>query len=125
MTYDTVEIEDMDWDEELQAFTYQCPCGDLFQITLVRSCLQRTRSLQQALDFVRSESESVRLVPTRALSRSGHALQWQPWRRSEAPACSRVPSASGVICLACRTSHRSVMRSPSAELRCAMSHKLG
>lgn len=29
-----VEIEDMDWSEELQAFTYQCPCGDLFQITL-------------------------------------------------------------------------------------------
>ena len=24
----------MDWSEELQAFTYQCPCGDLFQITL-------------------------------------------------------------------------------------------
>ena len=36
MTYDTVEIEDMDWSEELQAFTYQCPCGDLFQITMVR-----------------------------------------------------------------------------------------
>jgi hypothetical protein len=29
-----VEIEDMDWNEELQAFTYQCPCGDLFAITL-------------------------------------------------------------------------------------------
>ena len=29
-----VEVEDMDWSEELQAFTYQCPCGDLFQITL-------------------------------------------------------------------------------------------
>ena len=24
----------MEWDEALQAFTYQCPCGDLFQITL-------------------------------------------------------------------------------------------
>lgn len=36
MTYDTIEIEDMDWSEELQAFTYQCPCGDLFQITMVR-----------------------------------------------------------------------------------------
>ncbi|KAL4423489.1 hypothetical protein ABPG77_003622 [Micractinium sp. CCAP 211/92] len=32
--HDEVEIEDMDWSEELQAFTYQCPCGDLFQITL-------------------------------------------------------------------------------------------
>lgn len=34
--YDEVEIEDMDWNEDMQAFTYQCPCGDLFQITLVR-----------------------------------------------------------------------------------------
>ncbi len=33
-----IEIEDMDWNEELQAYTYQCPCGDLFQITLV-SCV--------------------------------------------------------------------------------------
>uniref|UniRef100_A0A9I9DHJ0 Diphthamide biosynthesis protein 3 n=3 Tax=Cucumis melo TaxID=3656 RepID=A0A9I9DHJ0_CUCME len=33
MSYDDVEIEDMDWNEELQAFTYPCPCGDLFQIT--------------------------------------------------------------------------------------------
>jgi len=28
-----VEIEDMEWNEEMQAFTYPCPCGDLFQIT--------------------------------------------------------------------------------------------
>jgi len=33
--YDEVEIEDMDWNEDLSAYTYQCPCGDLFQITLV------------------------------------------------------------------------------------------
>jgi hypothetical protein len=33
--YDEVEIEDMDWNEDMQSFTYQCPCGDLFQITLV------------------------------------------------------------------------------------------
>lgn len=37
MSYDEVEIEDMTWSEELQAYTYQCPCGDLFQITLVRT----------------------------------------------------------------------------------------
>ena len=24
----------MEWSEELGAFTHQCPCGDLFQITL-------------------------------------------------------------------------------------------
>ncbi|CAI5503824.1 unnamed protein product [Closterium sp. Naga37s-1] len=34
MSYDEVEIEDMEWNEELGAFTYSCPCGDLFQITL-------------------------------------------------------------------------------------------
>jgi diphthamide biosynthesis protein 3 len=36
MSYDEVEIEDMAWDDDKQAYTYQCPCGDLFQITLVR-----------------------------------------------------------------------------------------
>ncbi len=34
--YDEIEIEDMEWNEELDAFTYSCPCGDLFQITMVR-----------------------------------------------------------------------------------------
>ncbi|XWS55276.1 hypothetical protein CRYUN_Cryun10bG0161400 [Craigia yunnanensis] len=33
MSYDDVEIENMQWNEELQAYTYPCPCGDLFQIT--------------------------------------------------------------------------------------------
>ncbi|KAM7470762.1 hypothetical protein LguiA_008945 [Lonicera macranthoides] len=33
MSYDDVEIEDMEWNDEIQAFTYPCPCGDLFQIT--------------------------------------------------------------------------------------------
>lgn len=32
--YDEVEIEDMEWDEDLGALTYQCPCGDVFQITI-------------------------------------------------------------------------------------------
>lgn len=34
--YDEVEIEDMDWNDELAAYTYACPCGDVFQITKVR-----------------------------------------------------------------------------------------
>ncbi|XP_077241524.1 diphthamide biosynthesis protein 3-like [Tasmannia lanceolata] len=33
MSYDEVEIEDMEWNKDLDAFTYPCPCGDLFQIT--------------------------------------------------------------------------------------------
>ena len=35
--YDEIELEDMDWNEDLQGFTYSCPCGDLFQITVVCS----------------------------------------------------------------------------------------
>ena len=37
MSYDDVEIEDMEWDVDLAAYTYPCPCGDLFQITRVRN----------------------------------------------------------------------------------------
>ena len=35
MPYEEVEIEDMSWSDELQAYTYACPCGDVFQITKV------------------------------------------------------------------------------------------
>jgi hypothetical protein len=32
--YDEVEIEDMQFDEEEEMYTYPCPCGDKFQISL-------------------------------------------------------------------------------------------
>jgi len=32
--YEEVEIEDMHYDAELQCYTYPCPCGDKFVITL-------------------------------------------------------------------------------------------
>lgn len=32
--YDEVEIEDMDWNSELDAFTWSCPCGDIFRLTV-------------------------------------------------------------------------------------------
>lgn len=32
--YDEVEIEDMEFNEELQTYFYPCPCGDRFQITV-------------------------------------------------------------------------------------------
>lgn len=35
MSYDEVEIEDMQWRDDLEAYTYPCPCGDLFLITKV------------------------------------------------------------------------------------------
>ena len=32
--YEEVRIEDMDWDENEEMYTYECPCGDKFFITL-------------------------------------------------------------------------------------------
>ena len=32
--YDDVEIEDMEFDEEEQVYSYPCPCGDRFSIDL-------------------------------------------------------------------------------------------
>ncbi|QDZ19622.1 DPH-type MB domain-containing protein [Chloropicon primus] len=34
MAYEEVNLNDMKYDLELEAFTYECPCGDLFQITM-------------------------------------------------------------------------------------------
>ena len=34
--YDEIEIEDMTYSEEDETFYYDCPCGDLFQITLAQ-----------------------------------------------------------------------------------------
>ncbi|KAL9549426.1 Diphthamide biosynthesis protein 3 [Mucor bainieri] len=31
--YDEIEIEDMDYDEEEDIYTYTCPCGDKFIIS--------------------------------------------------------------------------------------------
>lgn len=33
--YDEIEFEDLDFNEEEQLYTYPCPCGDKFVITLV------------------------------------------------------------------------------------------
>ena len=32
--YDTIEIEDMDFDKRTKTFYYPCPCGDRFAITI-------------------------------------------------------------------------------------------
>ena len=34
--YDTVLLDEMDYDEDEATYYYQCPCGDLFEITKVR-----------------------------------------------------------------------------------------
>ena len=33
--YEEIEIEDMDYDEDLKTYFYPCPCGDKFRITVV------------------------------------------------------------------------------------------
>jgi len=30
--YDEVELEDMEWDEDMEEYWYPCPCGDSFRI---------------------------------------------------------------------------------------------
>lgn len=34
--HDEVEIEDFEYDEETETYYYPCPCGDQFEITMVR-----------------------------------------------------------------------------------------
>ena len=34
--YDEIEIEDMDFNEDDNKFYFACPCGDQFQISMVR-----------------------------------------------------------------------------------------
>eukprot|EP00892_Ulva_mutabilis_P008530 jgi/Ulvmu1/6049/UM027_0027.1 len=79
MTYDEIEIEDMDWDETLQAFTYQCPCGDLFQITLEEladgeevarcpSCSLIIRVIYDPEDFESSSNAGPPAQPPAAIS---------------------------------------------------------
>lgn len=60
--YDEVEIEDMDWDEDLGTFFHNCPCGDRFAITMQQllkgediaecpSCTLRIRVIFQKEDL--------------------------------------------------------------------------
>jgi hypothetical protein len=62
--YDEIEVEDMDWNETLQAFTYQCPCGDLFQITMVRQGghVSGTRSSETSAWFLGKSLGAVSMV---------------------------------------------------------------
>ena len=36
--HDEIEIEDFEYDEETEIYTYPCPCGDQFEITKVVKC---------------------------------------------------------------------------------------
>lgn len=92
MSYDEIEIEDMSWSDKLQAYTYPCPCGDLFQITLVGSaaplllraaekaalnslCLPMQEELKSGEDIARCPSCSLYItVVYDPVSLSGTAL---------------------------------------------------
>ena len=66
--YDTVEIEDMNFDERRDGFTYRCPCGDLFfipvsdlkagdDIATCPSCSLRIKVVYNAEDFAEYEDD--------------------------------------------------------------------
>lgn len=64
--YDTVEIEDMSFNEDLDSFFYPCPCGDKFVITMADlrngddvatcpSCSLRIKVIYDVEDFAEYE----------------------------------------------------------------------
>ena len=63
--YDEVEIEDMDWNEEMQGFTYSCPCGDLFQVTVVSPGVPPSLISWQCCDAVFESLLHFRSLPDR------------------------------------------------------------
>ncbi|XP_002991618.2 diphthamide biosynthesis protein 3 [Selaginella moellendorffii] len=74
MSYDDVEIEDMEWNESLTAYTYPCPCGDLFQITKAElkigeefarcpSCSLYIRVIYNAEDFQEEKTPMKKSAP--------------------------------------------------------------
>ncbi|KAI7901432.1 uncharacterized protein BX663DRAFT_514378 [Cokeromyces recurvatus] len=66
--YDEIEIEDMEFNEEEQLYTYPCPCGDKFEIYLddlkagddvarCPSCSLIIRVIYDPDDFIDEEEE--------------------------------------------------------------------
>lgn len=66
--YDTVEIEDMDFDDAKQAYFYPCPCGDKFSISLASlrngediatcpSCSLKIKVIYDANEFVEFDED--------------------------------------------------------------------
>jgi len=68
--HDEVEIEDFDYDEELETYFYPCPCGDRFEITKEElelgeevatcpSCSLVIRVIYDQEDFLSEEADIV------------------------------------------------------------------
>ncbi|KAJ3216264.1 Diphthamide biosynthesis protein 3 [Clydaea vesicula] len=77
--YDEVEIEDMEWNEDLDAFTYPCPCGDKFVIQLddlkegeeiarCPSCSLIIRVIYDVEDYLDDDDEELELTNLTNLS---------------------------------------------------------
>ena len=86
--YDEVDLEDMDYDTEARVYTYQCPCGDLFHIALVRArCARCARACARRAALHASRCPVVRCA---ALRRAApRAL-----RRAACAPCVRPPAAA-------------------------------
>lgn len=67
--YDEIEIEDMEWNEELRAFTFACPCGDVFQITKVRERKSWKKERSESLSLVFRGKQQLKL-------RVGNTKNW-------------------------------------------------
>ncbi|KAJ2486999.1 Diphthamide biosynthesis protein 3 [Coemansia sp. RSA 2320] len=70
--YDEIEIEDMEFDEENEIYTYPCPCGDRFVISLEElqngddiakcpSCSLLLKVVYDADDFAAEDDEPIEL----------------------------------------------------------------
>lgn len=59
--YDEIEIDDMDFDDG--KFFYPCPCGDKFQITIVRHNFLRVNRKQLLMEQI---SQHVLVAPFRS-----------------------------------------------------------
>ena len=49
--HDEIELEDFEFDEELGAYTYPCPCGDRFVITEDELEVRLSQILAKSLSF--------------------------------------------------------------------------
>jgi len=76
--YDEIEIEDFEFDKESSIYTYPCPCGDKFQISLddlydgeeiarCPSCSLMIRVIYDKENYVR-ENEEVLVFDSSLLS---------------------------------------------------------
>lgn len=62
--YDTVEIEDMEYNEEDKVFLYQCPCGDKFraELSFLRTEFEKDKEKGFAIAFCPSCSLLLKVI---------------------------------------------------------------